>query len=277
MTEESSTVDSENPSAVHSDAPSRLRASSQGKRLFGLLIDLVLIILILNTLDSLFRQEHWDLKQQARSWLDLTWFYGGAMLFLVFRDLSQNGSPGKRMLGMCLRKIENLNERVPKDRLFKRNLSLFILPWEAWEIFRDPYGRRLGDRLAGTVVIDNPDAMRPMRRLLLSNLLFFGFFVIALGLQQPNMRKTSAFQVAYEVVKEDARYLELKAAGLELEEPELHLDFREDAEDSRVRFRVNQDDEVQIFEVVLALVQEPSAHWEFKGLEFQTLKQEEQD
>mgnify|MGYP003324576946 CR=1 FL=1 len=61
------------------------------------------------------------------------------------------------------------------------------------------------------------------------------------------------------------------------EEPELHLDFREVAEDSRVRFRVNQDDEVQIFEVVLALVQEPSAHWEFKGLELQTLKQEEED
>ena len=65
------------------------------------------------------------------------------------------------------------------------------------------------------------------------------------------MRKTSAFQVAFEVVKEDSRYLELKAAGFELEEPELHLDFRKDAEDSRVRFRENQDDEVQIFEVVL--------------------------
>ena len=135
----------------------------------------------------------------------------------------------------------------------------------------------MGDRLAGTVVIDNPDAMRPIRRLLLSNLLFFGFFIIALGLQQPNMRKTSAFQVAFEVVKEDSRYLALKAAGFELEEPELHLDFREVAEDSRVRFRVNQDDEVQIFEVVLALVQKPSAHWEFKGLELQTLKQEEED
>ena len=105
MTEETSTVDSENPSAIHSDTPSRLRASSQGKRLFGLLIDLVLIILILNTLDSLFRQEHWDLNQQARSWLDLAWFYWGALLFLVFRDFSQNGIPGKRMRGMCLRKI----------------------------------------------------------------------------------------------------------------------------------------------------------------------------
>ena len=105
MTEKTSTVDSENPSAIHYDTPSSLRASSQGKRLFGLLIDLVLIILILNTIDSLFRQEHWDLNQQARSWLDLAWFYGGALLFLVFRDFSQNGSPGKRMLGMCLRKL----------------------------------------------------------------------------------------------------------------------------------------------------------------------------
>ena len=277
MTEEPSTVDSENLSVQNSEISSHQRASSQGKRLFGLLIDLVLIILILNTLDSLLRQEHWDLKQQTRSWLDLTWFYGGVMLFLVFRDLSQNGSPGKRILGMCLRKIENLHERVPKDRLFKRNLSLFILPWEAWEIFKDPYGRRLGDRLAGTVVIDNPNAMRPMRRLLLSNLLFFGFFVIALGLQQPNMRKTSAFQVAYEVVKQDSRYLELQAAGLKLEEPELHLDFREDVEDSRVRFRVNQDEKTQIFEVVLTLVKKPSPHWEVKGLEFQTLNQDEKD
>jgi hypothetical protein len=83
--------------------------------------------------------------------------------------------------------------------------------------------------------------------------------------------------VSYEVVKQDSRYLELRAAGFELEEPELHLDFRGDAEDSRVRFRVNQDEEVQIFEVVLALVEKPSPHWELKGLEFQTLKQEEED
>ena len=100
MTEEPSTVDSENRSVQNSEISCHQRASSQGKRLFGLLIDLVLIILILNTLDSLFRQEHWDLNQRARSSLDLTWFYGGAILFLVFRDLSQNGSPGKRMLGM---------------------------------------------------------------------------------------------------------------------------------------------------------------------------------
>jgi hypothetical protein len=80
--------------------------------------------------------------------------------------------------------------------------------------------------------------------------------------------------VAYEVVKQDSRYLELQAAGLKLEEPELHLDFREDVGASRVRFRVNQDEKVQIFEVVLSLVKEPSLHWEFKGLKFQTLKQE---
>jgi hypothetical protein len=272
MTEESSTVESQTIAEENSETSPRLRASSKGKRLFGLLIDLVLIILILNTLDNLFRQEHWDLKQQSRSWMDLTWFYGGVMSFILFRDLSPNGSPGKRMLGMRLRKIENLHERVPKNRLIKRNFSLSILPWEAWEIFRNPYGRRLGDRLAGTVVIDHPQAMRPMRRLVLSNLLFFSFFIVALGLQQPNMRKTSAFQEAYEAVKQDSRFLEIQAAGFELEEPEVHLNFRDQPGDSRVRFRVNQNEKVQIFEVVLAMVMEPAPHWEVKGLEFQTLK-----
>lgn len=274
MTEETNTEslpEAESPPAP----PDRYRASSHGKRLFGLLIDLVFVVLLLNTLDSVFRVEHWDLRQQGRDWWNVSWFYGGLFLYLLLRDLWPEGSLGKRLLGMGLRCIEDLHQTVPSKRRFQRNLSLLLFPWEVWEIFRNPYGRRWGDRFAGTVVIDRPQAMRPVRRLLLANLLFFSFFILALGLQQPNMRKTAAYQQALAAVEADPLAQELLAAGRKLEEPEMHLDFRDQPEDSRVRFRINLESQVQIFEVVLSLDRSHSQpKWVVQDLETQALEQE---
>ena len=58
----------------------RQRVSSKGKRLFAMIIDFVLALLIVNTTLVIFRKEHWDLsiKPQDSSYLLL--FYGSIFL-----------------------------------------------------------------------------------------------------------------------------------------------------------------------------------------------------
>ena len=54
--------------------PGKPRISSKGKRLLALLLDFILALLLVNTLEQFFRAEHWDLAVQARRFEQLSLF-----------------------------------------------------------------------------------------------------------------------------------------------------------------------------------------------------------
>ena len=63
---------SEKPSELTSNSgkteipkPAKPRAASKGKRLLALLLDFILALLLMNTLDQFFRSEDWELKMQT--------------------------------------------------------------------------------------------------------------------------------------------------------------------------------------------------------------------
>jgi uncharacterized RDD family membrane protein YckC len=96
---------------------------------------------------------------------------GLAALYLLAADALLNGqSPGKRIVGI---KVVHVPTRRSCDlrRSATRNVSLalgtslvltitlspvgvLLLAWEAWQAGTDPLGRRVGDALADTQVID---------------------------------------------------------------------------------------------------------------------------
>jgi uncharacterized RDD family membrane protein YckC len=249
------------PAPATTTDPPRFRASAKGKRLFGLLLDLITIVLFLNTLRALFKPEHWDLLQQGQTTFDLKWFYAAVVAYLVLRD-ANGASVGKFFLGMSVRRAERLSDPPSLVQTLQRNLTMVGLPLEGLYALWEPYGRRVGDRWAGTVVIDNPNAIRGIRRIILANLLFFGSFVLALGLQQPNIRKAAAYQIALEHLQERPDVRALQDEGLELADPEMNLDFRENPEPSVVRFRIDEDNQTRVFDVSLQLQQTPEPRWE---------------
>ena len=52
-------------SADRKENPGKPRVSSKGKRLLALLLDFILALLLVNTMEQFFRTEHWDLAVQA--------------------------------------------------------------------------------------------------------------------------------------------------------------------------------------------------------------------
>ena len=78
---------------------------------------------------------------------------------------------------------------------------LLLFPLEGIVIMRDGYARRLADKWWGTVVLDDKKTMRVILRILLGNIILFGFFTLAILSQRSGIEKTAAYQVAEQAIR----------------------------------------------------------------------------
>ena len=220
----------------------RIQVSSKGKRLFALLIDFIFALLLANTIVYVFREEHWDIVTQTSSFYGLFPFYGGITLVLLFKDIFGR-SLGKILLGMTIRNIDNLEQHPTLAVLIKRNLILLLFPVEGVVILRDSYARRLSDKWWGTVVIDDRNALRGILRILLGNIILFGFFSIAIISQRSGIEKTAVFQTAEQAIRSHEKLKPILEKFPEIEDPEMHLDLRKNSSNpSVVRARIGNEE-----------------------------------
>ena len=216
----------------------RIQVSSKGKRLFAFLIDFIFALLLANTLQNVFREEHWDIVSQTSSFYSLLPFYGGIGLVLLLKDIFGN-SLGKILLGMTIRKIDNFDQQPTLDVLIKRNVMIILFPLEVAVILIDSYARRYADKLCGTIVIDDRNALRGPLRILLGNIILFGFFSVAIITQRSGIEKTAVFQKAEQAIRSYEILKPILEKYPEIEDPEMHLDLRKNTSNpSIVRTRV---------------------------------------
>ena len=221
---------------------SRLQVSSKGKRMFALLIDFIFALLLANTFVYVFREEHWDIVTQTSGFYGLLPFYGSIALVLLFKDIFGR-SLGKILLGMTIRKIDDLEQQVTLAVLIKRNLMILLFPVEGAVILRDSYARRLADKWWGTVVIDDRNALRGILRILLGNIILFGFFLIAIISQRSGIEKTAVFQTVEQAIRSHQKLKSILEQHPVIEDPEMHLDLRKNTSDpSMVRVRIGNEE-----------------------------------
>ena len=250
----------------------RPQVSSAGKRLFALLIDFIFALLLANTLVQIFRREHWDLVMQSRDLSDLLTFYGSIVFVLIVKDVFGR-SIGKLLLGMTIRKIDDFSQRPLFIELLKRNLLLLFFPVEGVVLLRDGYARRLADKWWGTVVLDDQKAMRTILRIFLGNIILFGFFSVAILFQRSGIEKTAAYQTAEQAIRSHLSLQLLLEQSPEIEEPEMHLDLRVNAENpSLVRVRVGGEKTGKLVTVSLILRENPLG-WEVLDLEAKPIRE----
>lgn len=89
--------------------------------------------------------------------INLLWWSALLILIIAFltRDGWKSGSPGKRLFG--LRIATASGRRCGVLRSFTRNIPLLVPVWnllELWMVFAAAQGRRSGDRLARTTVVE---------------------------------------------------------------------------------------------------------------------------
>ena len=173
--------------------------ASKGKRLFALLIDFVFIVLLVNTCLQLFKKEHWDLHT-AYGWEHYFPIYASITVFMILKDIFFGQSLGKIIFGMHICRLQGFKQTSLSQRIL-RNFTLLILPIDGLILLFDPYARRLGDKIAQTVVLDKQNAIKPMQRILLANLIFFFFFFSAWMIQPKTLTKTAAYQVSIQHIE----------------------------------------------------------------------------
>jgi len=248
----------------------RIQVSSKGKRLFALLIDFIFALLLANTFVNVFRQEHWDLVTQTSGIYGLLPYYGGIALVLLFKDISGK-SLGKILLGMTIRNTDDLELQPTLAVLIKRNLMMLLFPVEGAVILRDSYARRLADKWWGTVVIDDRNALRGTLRILLGNIILFGFFSIAIISQRSGIEKTAVFQTAEQAIRSHEKLKPILEEYPEIEDPEMHLDLRKNSSSpSVVRARIGNEESGKRVIVSLIFTNNPPG-WEVLEMEVEPL------
>ena len=248
----------------------RIQVSSKGKRLFALLIDFIFALLLANTFINVFREEHWDIVSQTNGFYGLLPFYGGIVLVVFFKDFFGR-SLGKILLGMTIKKIDDMEQQPTLAVLIKRNLMLLLFPVEGMVILRDSYARRLADKWWGTVVIDDRNALRGTLRILLGNIILFGFFSIAIISQRSGIEKTAIFQTAEQAIRSHEKLKPILEQYPAIEDPEMHLDLRKNTSNpSMVRARIGNEESGKRVIVSLIFRDNPPG-WEVLEVEMEPL------
>ena len=178
-------------------------------RLFALIVDYLLIITLLKLIDQLALGEHWDLQPVVEDApLFSPWWVVGLALLVICKDVFRGRSVGKWLAGIAVAAPPELARAPGLKRSILRNLTLLLLPVDALFLFMDAHGRRLGDRLAGTIVVIPAHVPHLMRRLTAMAILFLAVMLASFLAAPWNMKRSAAYQTAYRQAAEHPRVIQ---------------------------------------------------------------------
>jgi uncharacterized RDD family membrane protein YckC len=125
--------------------------------------------------------------------------------FLIYfsKDSFGGMSLGKRIAGIMIRSEKDRNEIPSFGRLFLRNLPIMLWPVEFLVLCADSKEQRLGDKLAATVVVQNPNRLpRRTRAIILVAvaIVFFTSFTFCAGYL---IKQTDAYKLAIKEIAAD--------------------------------------------------------------------------
>ncbi len=123
--------------------------------------------------------------------------------FLLYfcKDSIHGISPGKWIMGIMVRE-EGAPDQIPSfGRLLLRNLFTIIWPVELLILAINQKKKRLGDQVAKTIVLQNPNKPARLRRILVLagiGISFFAFTILFAGF---TMKSSDAYKVAVDEIK----------------------------------------------------------------------------
>jgi uncharacterized RDD family membrane protein YckC len=119
----------------------------------------------------------------------------GLFLYLA-KDTVKGVSLGKWIMGIMVRDTNHPNNFPSFVKLFTRNLLLIIWPVEFIVLAADREKRRLGDRAAGTMVVNNPNKSNKGPRILTLVGVCTAFFAFSFLFAGSAIKSSDAYKVA---------------------------------------------------------------------------------
>ncbi len=178
-----------------------LAIAPRRKRIVAFLIDhFTLTFLMTAAFFSIIGPNYLDENNQGQFLVVLLMVALPGMIIYVAKDSIQGISLGKWIMGIMVRNYANPQEVPSVFMLIVRNLFVFIWPVEFIAMLISTDKRRLGDRVAKTIVIDNPGKPSRTPRVValvgvIAAFVVFMVLFVAVALKSSDAYKTAVHEI----------------------------------------------------------------------------------
>lgn len=136
----------------------------------------------------------------------------GFILYFA-KDSLKGISVGKWIMGIMVRDENNQSEIPSFGRLFSRNLFMIIWPVEFIVLATNDQKKRLGDKVAKTVVVKNPNKPTKLPRTLALIGVGIAFFVFVFLTAGNAMKNSDAYKIAISEIEKNEQIIS-EAGGI---------------------------------------------------------------
>lgn len=187
--------------------------ASLWKRMLAFLLDVFFVLCFFRfALFPVFIAKNWDIFLNFQKTIVIPSI--SVIIFFLFKDSLGGVSIGKYFFSIGVRKIEKNTPKASFLLLLQRNIPLLLLPIEFFLLIFDKYGRRGGDRFAGTFVLFFRQELQKNPIRWLSKRVVCFIFLIALTvagyfLTAPlQVKKSYAYEVTKKELENDENLLQ---------------------------------------------------------------------
>ena len=182
-----------------------LLKSSRKRRIVAFLIDhFVMTFLMVSMVFIAHPNFMNEMSEMGTTMLPIMIF--GMVLYFA-KDSIKGISVGKWIMGVMVRDENNQNEIPSLGRLFLRNLFVVIFPIEFIVLATSEQKKRLGDIVAKTVVVKNPNKPAKFPRILALVGVGVVFFVFSLLAGGSAMKNSDAYKIAVTEIEKNEQIL----------------------------------------------------------------------
>ncbi len=188
--------------------------SSRKRRIAAFMIDhfvmtLLMVSVVFLALGPNFIEENEFDKMTA---VMLAVMIPGFILYFA-KDSVKGISMGKWITGIMVRDDKMIDEIPSFGRLFIRNLFIIIWPVEFIVLAASHEKKRLGDKIANTIVVKNPNKPAKLPRIIALGGMIVAFFIITIIFARTAMKSSAAYKVSINEIEQNQEILD-KTGGI---------------------------------------------------------------
>ena len=178
--------------------------SSRKRRIAAFIIDhFVMTFLIVSSVFIALGPNFMDENNASKMMMTMLLVLIPGFILYFAKDSLKGISVGKWIMGIMVRDENDQNEIPSFGRLFSRNLFIIIWPVEFIVLATNDQKRRLGDKVAKTIVVKNPNKPTKLPRILTLIGVGVTFFVFVFLFAGSAMKNSDAYKVATKEIEQN--------------------------------------------------------------------------
>jgi uncharacterized RDD family membrane protein YckC len=178
--------------------------SSRKRRIAAFLIDhFIMTFLMVSIVFIALGPNFMDENNPSKMMTTMMFVMIPGFILYFAKDSLKGISAGKWIMGIMVRDEYNQNEIPSFGRLFLRNLFIIIWPVEFIALATNDQKKRLGDKVAKTIVVKNPNKPTKLPRILALIGVGVTFFVFVFLFAGSAMKNSDAYKVATKEIEQN--------------------------------------------------------------------------